>query len=530
MLQWQAQQDWKSYGNFCPGTFGPSAGHSGISLVKIRSLTHIGVPESDLLDASRKKRQARAAATKAEEMQAREVHCAVHDVPESDLMLLDEQTLRDLEIFRTESSGQSLFDWRNATRNLKGAKVLRARMQRPFSNPERIRETQTAIAWLNENFKQFEHLPTFVTTDLIEFYIHGILPLAMSKNAFEFFFAMLDIRLGDDLRYHRITVGVEAVSTMIRALRDIFSKPELDNPRGEVAAVLEEMRELLSSPGFALVTERKVWDMRPWTILRIDQVFRMHEKHSVYRLLHLVYELDALLAMTQTMRRQKLTMPELTTGALAVSAEQVIHPLVSNAVPNPVNLDQTHRLLFLTGPNMAGKTTYLRAGAIALYLAHLGMGVPAQAMRFTPAQRLYSSISLMDNLSIGVSFFRAEALRVKTIARALAEGYRVIAIMDEPFKGTNVKDALDASLEVLLRFAVREDNLFMFSSHLIEMEERMRACSQVTCCHFEADESGGKLGFDYVLRPGVSSQRLGMRVLSEEGIFELLDARAKSPD
>jgi DNA mismatch repair protein MutS len=497
--------------------------------VKVRSLTHVGVPEPDLLESARKKRQARAAANRNEEIQAREVHCAVHDVPTDELMLLDAQTLRDLEIFKSETGGQSLFDWCNATRNQKGAKVLKARMQRPFSSRERIKATQASIQYLESAFSAFEHLPTFVTTDQIEFYIHGILPLAMSRNPIEFFFAMLDIRFGDDLRYHRIMVGVEAVSSMVRALRDILTRPELAAPRGEVAEILEEMRALLMQPGFELVTERKVWDMQPWTILRIDQVFRIHEKHAVYRLLHLVYELDALLAMTQTMRRQHLVMPMINEGGLAVSAEQVVHPLVPNAVPNPVQLDQDKRLLFLTGPNMAGKTTYLRAGAIALYLAHLGMGVPARSFSFVPAQRLYSSISLMDNLSIGVSFFRAEALRIKTIAKALAEGYRVVAIMDEPFKGTNVKDALDASLEVLLRFATREDNLFMFSSHLIEMEDRMKACSQVACFHFEADESAGTLNFDYLIRPGVSTQRLGMRVLSEEGIFDLLDGKAQSP-
>jgi DNA mismatch repair protein MutS len=152
------------------------------------------------------------------------------------------------------------------------------------------------------------------------------------------------------------------------------------------------------------------------------------------------------------------------------------------------------------------------------------MGVPARAFRFVPAQRLFSSIGLTDDPRSGVSFFRAEALRVKAIAQAVAGGYRVVALMDEPFKGTNVRDALDASRAVLERFAAREGSLFMFSSHLIELSERVRASDHVDCRHFEAGEHEGRLRFDYVLRPGVSSQRLGMHVLREEGIFELLDA------
>jgi DNA mismatch repair ATPase MutS len=151
------------------------------------------------------------------------------------------------------------------------------------------------------------------------------------------------------------------------------------------------------------------------------------------------------------------------------------------------------------------------------------MGVPARFFRFSPCQRLFGSITVKDNVRAGVSFFRAEALRVKAIAEAVTDGYRVVALMDEPFKGTNVKDAFDASRAILERFAVREGSLFLVSSHLIELGEQMSSTGQVSCQHFEAGEQEGKLRFEYRLKPGVSTQRLGMRVLREEGIFAMLD-------
>jgi DNA mismatch repair ATPase MutS len=64
----------------------------------------------------------------------------------------------------------------------------------------------------------------------------------------------------------------------------------------------------------------------------------------------------------------------------------------------------------------------------------------------------------------------------------------------------------------------------MFSSHLIELSEQLTVTDQIDCRYFEADEGAGKLQFDYLLRSGVSDQRLGMRVLREEGVFDLLDA------
>jgi DNA mismatch repair ATPase MutS len=175
---------------------------------------------------------------------------------------------------------------------------------------------------------------------------------------------------------------------------------------------------------------------------------------------------------------------------------------------------------------MAGKTTYLRSCGIALYLAHVGMAAPATSFRFSPCERLFSSINISDDVRSGVSFFRAEALRVKAIVQAVTDGLRVVAMMDEPFKGTNVMDALDTSRAVLEGFIDRPESLFMVSSHLIELGDGMRESGRVDCRRFEANEEDGRLRFDYVLRPGVSSQRLGMRVLREEGIFSMLDRRS----
>ena len=73
------------------------------------------------------------------------------------------------------------------------------------------------------------------------------------------------------------------------------------------------------------------------------------------------------------------------------------------------------------------------------------------------------------------------------------------------------------------RFATRANCLFMFSSHLIELSEHLTLNDQIDCRYFEAQEGEGRLRFNYLLRHGVSSQRLGMRVLREEGVFELLD-------
>jgi DNA mismatch repair ATPase MutS len=440
-----------------------------------------------------------------------------------DEMIMDAQTYKDLEIFEAEGGAQSVFDLCNATRTDGGARALRARMKKPFSSPAKIRSVQESLSSILEHRLAFERLPSDVVTNAVEKYIHGSLPLVASDNPIEVLIGSLEIRFGEVRPWTRIVRGVQATSAMIRSLRRLLGSVEMRAARGSVSGLVEEMRALLARPALAIVPAEERWDLPSWTILRIDRVLRHTERATVERLLHLLFEVDALVSLAEVVQRSRLVMPEIVEGPLAVEAEAVTHPFIEDAVANPVALDQARRMLFLTGPNMAGKTTYLRACGIALYLAHLGMGVPARSFRFSPCQRLFSSITVHDNVRNGVSFFRAEALRVKAIAQAVTDGYRVVALMDEPFKGTNVKDALDASRAILERFAAKEGSIFLVSSHLIELGEQMVATGQVDCRHFEAGEQEGRLRFEYVLRPGVSTQRLGMRVLREEGIFALLD-------
>ena len=446
----------------------------------------------------------------------------------SNVLELDAHTLKDLEIFESGAEHKCLFEFCNLTRTNGGAKMLRRRMESPSSDFDSILATQKSVSFILAHRAAFVILPSAYVANIVDqHYTHEILPLVVHENIVEFSYEVVAMWANHDRHHFSIVRGVQVTCGLIQTLRRFVEQSELALITGELALFVEEMRSLLAIDRIARVPDKSIGS-QTWKILRLDQVFRLHEKSAIERLLKLVYEIDALVAMADVTQKHDFVLPTMERGPLAIQAEGLVHPFLPEAIPNPVSLDQQRRVLFLTGPNMAGKTTYLRAFATGLYLAHLGMGVPAQRFRFVPAQRLFSSISLNDDLNGGISYFRAEALRVKAVAEAVAQGYRVVALMDEPFKGTNVKDALDASLAIMERFATKQDCVFMFSSHLIELGEKLSVNKRVDCRYFEAQDSGGRLRFDYQLNNGVSSQRLGMRVLQEEGIFDLLDEIPKT--
>ena len=442
----------------------------------------------------------------------------------SDVLGVDTHTFKDLEIFESDNDDASLFEFCDRTRSIGGAAVLKRRMQNPWASAGRIDATQQAVRFITAQRALFKEMPSVYAVEGTQDYLQEILPKLDFRNQLDFVLGAFQVWVNQDSHYFSIVRGAQASCRFIRALRAFVAQPALRAATGELEPLLRESRALLSRPNFRRVPDFDVGAWGTWKMLKLDQILRIKEKDTLARLLALHYELDALVSMADATSEHAFVMPEICAGQIHVTAEGLYHPYLANPIANPVTLNQQHRILFLTGPNMAGKTTYLRAFAIALYLAHLGMGVPAQIFRFVPVQRLFSSISLTDDLRRGVSYFRAEALRVKAVAEAIARGERVVALMDEPFKGTNVKDAFEASLAILERFSSRENCLFMFSSHQIELSEHLhRLHNQVDCRHFEAVESDDRLRFDYRLRAGISDQRLGMRVLREEGIFDLLD-------
>lgn len=443
-----------------------------------------------------------------------------------DRLILDPHTLKDLEVFNSESLGKSLFDLYNQTVTQGGSATLRQRMAFPYADAQKIRQAQYSVAFIQKHRELFSRIPFYIVGRVVK-YQKDPLMFVTHKNQFDFTIGALSLKISDPHHYHRIVRGVQYTSLLVRALRDFLQQDEIEESKGELAFLCEELGQVLEQPGLRKVPEREIGDASLWKILRLDQVFRIDEKSSVERLIQIIYEIDALISMADATEKQGYVMPEVLAGDTSVEAKGLVHPQVSDAVSNDIRLNQSERLLFLTGPNMAGKTTYLRAVATALYLGHLGMGVPAQKFSFVPVQRLFSSITVTDDVHTGTSYYLAEVQRIKAVATAVAEGVRVIAIMDEPFKGTNVKDAFEASLAVMKRLETKYNCLFLISSHLIELGDRFESSGNIKKCFFEARESEGKLEFDYSLNAGVSSQRLGMRVLREQGVFELLDEDAR---
>jgi DNA mismatch repair ATPase MutS len=172
---------------------------------------------------------------------------------------------------------------------------------------------------------------------------------------------------------------------------------------------------------------------------------------------------------------------------------------------------------------MAGKSTFMKAFGIALYLAHLGFPVPADKMEFTPMEGMFTSINVPDDISQGYSHFYAEVMRVKNIAKEVASGKRLMVIFDELFKGTNVKDAYDGTVAITEAFSKCGKCVFIVSTHIMEAGVTLKEQTQnIQFSYLPTVVVNDRPTYTYKLTDGIADDRHGMRIINNERIIEII--------
>ena len=179
------------------------------------------------------------------------------------------------------------------------------------------------------------------------------------------------------------------------------------------------------------------------------------------------------------------------------------HPFVhfTKSVPNDFRLSQTQKIAIITGPNMAGKSTFLRGVGITFVLANAGFPVLASSA-FIPKMRLYSSMRTQDDVNQESSYFHAELNRLRYIVDAMESGELVFFLMDEILKGTNSKDKEEGS-KLLLKKIIELNTKGILATHDLKVCEIVHEDSRFVNHYFDSTIEKNELFFDYKIRPGV---------------------------
>ncbi|THD07563.1 DNA mismatch repair protein MutS [Metallibacterium scheffleri] len=240
-------------------------------------------------------------------------------------------------------------------------------------------------------------------------------------------------------------------------------------------------------------------------------------------------ELDVLAALAERAEALDWCCPELVDEP-GLHIARGRHPVVEAArsepfEPNDLHLDTARRMLVITGPNMGGKSTYMRQAALIVLLAHIGSYVPASHARLGPIDRIFTRIGAGDDLARGQSTFMVEMSETANILHHATP--HSLVLMDEIGRGTSTYDGLALARASALHLARVNRSYTLFATHYFELTELASAEDGIANVHLDAVEYGEQLVFLHAVKDGPADRSYGLAVAALAGIPKPVLAEAR---
>ncbi len=259
------------------------------------------------------------------------------------------------------------------------------------------------------------------------------------------------------------------------------------------------------------------WDLH--CVYRIEK-WKNDVKLDINKWLDAVGQFEALSCLGNIgYNHPKWTMPDLSDSGFALNAVSVGHPLIpsSERVNNSIRLDGDTNIVIITGPNMAGKTTFLKTIGVNIVLALSGSPVCADLFQVSPL-RVYTSMKVSDSLDKGLSLFYAELQRIKIVLQAILKGEPVFFLIDEMLKGTNELDR-HSGAKALICQLIEQRAQGMVATHDLELTKLEKDYpKKIWNYFFDGYIEDDKLLFDYLLKRGVCTSSNALELMKKIGI------------
>ena len=435
-------------------------------------------------------------------------------------MQIDQTTIEDLAIFHADED-QSVWNKLNYCQTYGGRQWLKYILGNPLSTEKAIIESQHTIQAIMDVLSGW---PTQISNGTImvlqRFYDAQIDTIPAHPSMTDAIFYRLFH--GPDFGLIKYSIGhcIDFLKGMHR-FQSLFVGEDIPAP---LRRILNETEQITKHEIVQEMIGHDAKQRSSARILKFGRFILYNFKEKLFRLIDHFSQLDALYSLAKASSELDLHFPTFTTDQRPyIAADGLYHILLKTPISYNLEMSHDNNFIFLTGANMAGKSTFIKSVGVAVYLAHIGMAVPAKKMELTLFNGLLSNIQVVDNIIKGESYFFNEVQRIKNTILKINDGKKWLVLIDELFKGTNVQDAMRCSSAVIKGLLKIENSLFILSTHLYEIGEDLKPYPNIAFRYFETHVSETQLEFSYQLKEGISNDRLGYLILKREGVVDMIE-------
>lgn len=436
-------------------------------------------------------------------------------------MQIDKITFNDISIFQAEEEF-SIFHKLNFTKTVGGKEWLRRFFSEPHHDLKRIIGTQNILKTLIEHIDDWPIEITNGTIIMIDKFLdYNLDPVPANPNTFNSY--SYKIFHGHD--YSMLKYSVKHFSDFYRGLKKLHQIFSANDLHPTFAFYIDRIKKILQhNPLQELASRDPLHEFSVTENIYFTYHLRYQYRSESLELIDIYSRLEAWYSMAMAVKKYDLKFPKfIEQEEPFLKVEGLYHILLQKPVAYDLTLKQGENFLFLTGANMAGKSTLIKSVGASVFLAHIGMGVPAKDMQLTVFDGLLTNINVADNIAKGESYFFNEVQRIKTTIYKISDGKKWLVLIDELFKGTNVQDAMKCSLAVIKGLIKIKNTLFILSTHLYEIGEELKQQGNISFKYFETNVTDDQLEFSYQLKDGISNDRIGYVILRREKVVEMLE-------
>ena len=436
-------------------------------------------------------------------------------------MQIDKITFNDISIFHPEEE-YSIFHKLNFTKTVGGKEWLRRFFSEPYHDLKRIIGTQNIIKTLLAHLNDW---PTEITNGTIimidKFLDYNLDPVPQNQTSLN----SLTYRVLHGQDYSMVKYSVKHLADFYRGLKkllELFATTELP---AYLSFYIDRIRIILQEkPLLKLAGSKSEDKFSTQEFLYYAYHLRTQYKTDTLELMDIYGRIEAWYSMAMAVKTYGLVFPDfIESDEPYFDSEGVYHVMLQTPVAYDIALQSKQNFIFLTGANMAGKSTMIKAVGSSIFLAHIGMGVPSRKMRLSLFDGLLTNINVSDNIAKGESYFFNEVQRIKNTINKINDGRKWLVLIDELFKGTNVQDAMKCSLTVIKGLIKIKNSLFILSTHLYEIGAELEKYPNILFKYFETKVMDDQLEFSYQLKDGISNDRIGYVILRREKVVEMLE-------
>jgi DNA mismatch repair protein MutS len=433
---------------------------------------------------------------------------------------IDDQTGQDLNLFPVRRDDPSIFDYYDVTQTKRGKEALLAIFRSPSNDVSFLSKRQSVIQFFvnNEVDIQLEYLDL----DFIDHYLSQKVPV-LHDNILDAAFNKLVNAISPQGDYYVISRGVGYLRSHVTNMVDIAQRILDHEPPSALGDLMRDIIEITSNATFQKFIRKENKKFSFLQLNQSDRLIRGKGRAAIDEIMRFTYLLDAYSSVAKICKKRALSFATFNDAPGTVKIKGLFHLSLKKPVANNIAVAGGNNLCFVTGPNMAGKSTFLKSVGICVYLAHIGFPVPAESMETSVFNGLFSTINIPDNIEKGYSHYFNEVKRVKDVVLRIRERKKMFVIFDELFKGTNVMDAYDATLMITSAFARMKQCAFFVSTHIVEVGEKLSADDGVSFKYLDSRLDGDTPVYSYKLLDGISAERFGLLIIKKQGIMGIVD-------